>query len=191
MIWTDEQDTTLRTMRDEGRSYADIGKALGVTRNAISGRVNRLKLEARTAEYSAQMRWHGHADAKAWTPEEDDTLARLRAENMLDADIASRLGRSLRSIKGRVARLGLRPKKAYRRPAMSLPKPFTYRKGVVTEPRFFAVVEAPDSVPVGLMSRTGCCYPVTESKPHLFCNAKKERGDYCEFHRAIMYRMAA
>lgn len=198
MIWTEEQDTTLRTMRDEGRSYADIGKALGTTRNAVSGRVNRLKLPPRTGQYSAQMRWHGRVDAdgyadvcRTWTREDDGTLIRMRTEGVCDAAIAQSLGRSLSSVRGRVARLGVPPRASSIKPAQSLPKPFTYRKGKATPPKFFAVHEAPNAVPVDLIERTGCCYPVTDHKPHMFCNAETESGDYCKFHRAVMYRVAA
>ena len=143
MIWKPEDDDKLAHLRDEGLSYSEIGQHFGVSRNAISGRVNRLKLKPRTNEHSANMRWHGSG----------------------------------------------KPERKPKSKPMPL-KPFTYRKGIVTPPRFFAILDAPNAVPVPLMERTGCCYPVTEHKPHLFCNAETD-GSYCEFHRSLMYRDAA
>jgi hypothetical protein len=53
---------------------------------------------------------------------------------------------------------------------------------------FLRVVTAPESIPVPLMERTGCCYPTTPEGPHLFCNAPTSgTTDYCEFHRRVMY----
>ena len=143
MIWTQAQDDILVTMRDAGETYGVIAHKLGVTRNAISGRVNRLKLKPRDQSFSANVRWHGEGK-----PEKP-----------------------------------AKPKKA---PL----KPITWRKGVVTGPKFFAIVEAPNTVPVGIMERTGCCYPVTERGPHKFCNAETE-GTYCKFHRSVMYKEIA
>ena len=142
MIWTEADDTRLISMRDDGLTYAEIGAAVGVTRNAISGRVNRLKLVPRPQDCAGKA-------AKRWANTE-------------------------------------RPVKAK---PMTL-KPMNWRKGKPTPPKFFAVLDAPKSNPVSLIERTGCCYPVTEAKPHLFCNADAD-GDYCKFHRAIMYRVAA
>lgn len=139
MIWTEEQDTTLRTMRDDGASYDEIGSVLGVTRNAVSGRVNRLKLVPRPQDYAGKA-------AKRW--------------------------------------------QVTNRPAKAKPlhlKPMNWRKGKPTPPMFFAVHEAPKAVPVPLIDRTGCCYPVTEHGPHLFCNEATD-GSYCKFHRSVMYK---
>ena len=44
IYWTDEMDATLIRMVKEGRVHVEIGKALGVTKNAVSGRRRRLVL---------------------------------------------------------------------------------------------------------------------------------------------------
>lgn len=36
----------------------------------------------------------------------------------------------------------------------------------------------PGSTPVPLGTRTGCCWPVTDKPPHLFCNQTIESGKY-------------
>jgi GcrA cell cycle regulator len=47
MEWSDEVITQLRALWDEGHSTAEIGRRLGVTKNAIVGKAHRLDLPAR------------------------------------------------------------------------------------------------------------------------------------------------
>src|ERR1700723_4604058 len=47
MEWTDEVISQLRTLWAEGHSTAEIGRRLGVTKNAIVGKAHRLDLPAR------------------------------------------------------------------------------------------------------------------------------------------------
>ncbi len=44
----------------------------------------------------------------------------------------------------------------------------------------------PGSTPVSLESRTGCAWPTTRDKPHLFCNLPRLPGKpYCDHHHSI------
>ncbi len=47
MDWTDETILCLRALWDEGHSTAEIGRRLGVTKNAVVGKAHRLELPAR------------------------------------------------------------------------------------------------------------------------------------------------
>lgn len=47
MIWTDDQITELKQLWDRGDSAAIIGGAMGITRNAVLGKVHRLNLSSR------------------------------------------------------------------------------------------------------------------------------------------------
>ena len=47
MDWTDEAITRLRGFWDEGHSTAEIGRRLGITKNAVVGKAHRLNLAAR------------------------------------------------------------------------------------------------------------------------------------------------
>lgn len=47
MSWTDEQIIRLRELWDEGKSTGEIGKILGVSKNAVVGKAHRLVLPAR------------------------------------------------------------------------------------------------------------------------------------------------
>ena len=52
MSWTDQQIQTLRQKWGNGFSASDIAKILGVTRNAVIGKANRLKLSAQQSSTS-------------------------------------------------------------------------------------------------------------------------------------------
>lgn len=143
-----------------------------------------------------------------WTMEQLDTLRSMYAAGCTYLQIGVALNRSRGSIAGKAERLGL-PKRgpahiarvaaqnAHKRWAetprlpKSKSKPTNY--SIKSNPRerkppmFLRVVSVPDSKPVPLMDRTGCCYPTTGEKPHLFCNEPTAKGDYCEFHFRIMY----
>ena len=47
MDWNDEAIARLRALWDEGHSTAEIGRRMGVTKNAIVGKAHRLELPAR------------------------------------------------------------------------------------------------------------------------------------------------
>ena len=47
MDWTDDTIARLRTFWDEGHSTAEIGRRLGITKNAVVGKAHRLNLSAR------------------------------------------------------------------------------------------------------------------------------------------------
>lgn len=46
-LWKPEEDAKLRALRDEGKSYAEIGRAIGRTKNATISRAKLLKLPPR------------------------------------------------------------------------------------------------------------------------------------------------
>ena len=47
MEWTEELITHLRALWDEGRSTAEIGRVIGMSKNAVVGKAHRLNLTAR------------------------------------------------------------------------------------------------------------------------------------------------
>jgi len=60
--WTEERTETLRTLRSDGHSAREISRALGITRNAVMGKIHRLGLSA------ADPRFRQPAPAKARIP---------------------------------------------------------------------------------------------------------------------------
>jgi hypothetical protein len=49
MSWTDEKEAELRRLHAEGKSYSEIGAAIGVSRNAAIGKAKRLGLAGRNS----------------------------------------------------------------------------------------------------------------------------------------------
>lgn len=128
----------------------------------------------------------------SWTMEQLDTLRKMWAEGRTAREIGAVLKRNRNSILGKAHRLGL-PKhdgaNTPRKPDVRVGRVRTFpkQKHKRLPPMHLQIVTAPDTVPVPLNDRTGCCYPTTAEGPHLFCNAPKSTGDYCEFHYQLMY----
>lgn len=129
-----------------------------------------------------------------WTPADLDTLRKMWTAGASAREIAYALGRSRNSVLGKIHRLNLETRTNLRRKpeaprigrVRSFPPQKHERKPPML-PMLQRVVVVPDAVPVPLLERTGCCYPVTTTSPHLFCNAQTEGRDYCETHYRIMY----
>lgn len=139
-----------------------------------------------------------------WTMEQIDTVRRMWADGATLSQIGAAVNRSRSAVAGKVDRLELPKKTAAAIAALNAhnaakrwegrphkpSKPFTFKKAHPKErkpPMFLRVVSVPDSKPVPLGERTGCCYPTTGEKPHLFCNEPLAHGDYCETHYWVMY----
>lgn len=145
----------------------------------------------------------------AFTPDEDETLYKLFADGKSFSEIGKAMGRTKNSVisRSRKLKLGSRgdlhtqrmaSRSAKMRKYNAAPKPkqkhFSLKRTTPRErkpPMFLRVVTAPDSKPVPLVDRTGCCYPTTPHGPHLFCNEPTQGRDYCEFHHSVMYKRRA
>jgi hypothetical protein len=53
-LWSSEKTDTLRSLYADGKSYGAIAEILGVPRNAVAGKVSRLKLDKRNYTPSVQ-----------------------------------------------------------------------------------------------------------------------------------------
>lgn len=140
-----------------------------------------------------------------WTPAEDAQLRALYDEGKSFTEMGKALKRTKNSCISRSRRLkfpprgdlhisrmakrsvGMRKRNGAHKPLRII----THRKTERRPPMYLRVVSAPESRPVPLMERTGCCYPTTDEGPHLFCNVPTNGTDYCEFHRRLMYRARA
>jgi GcrA cell cycle regulator len=75
--WTDQKIHRLRVLWDEDMSIAEIGRQLGITKNAVAGKVNRLGFPKRASPLGVRK-----ADAK---PPQPPPLARPGGANPLPA----------------------------------------------------------------------------------------------------------
>ncbi len=127
-----------------------------------------------------------------WTMEQLDTLRSMWAEGRTAREIGAVLKRTRNSILGKAHRLGLPKHQGANTPRkpdtrVGRVRTFPKQRNKRLPPMHFKVIAVPDTVSVTLNERTGCCYPTTNESPHLFCNAPKSTGDYCEFHYQLMY----
>lgn len=103
--WTDERAEQLRQFWLAGLSAGKIARKLGLTRNAVIGKSQRLKLQPRCE------RWKG---SRPWTEDEE---AQLRAHWKTRQDVmalAKRLHRTLGACISYAHVLGLAPKPSAR-----------------------------------------------------------------------------
>jgi hypothetical protein len=71
MNWTEDRVATLVRMAAEGKSFGEVGEALGCTRNCVAGKANRLGVTFSSPAGGTSPR-HAEACRKSWaqmTPE--------------------------------------------------------------------------------------------------------------------------
>jgi IS30 family transposase len=112
---TDAQLNTIVTMRENGATYEEIGKAVSRSADAIHWHCMKLGAD------SPRSRWRswdtvqgpmvvrrGNHVVRRFTPEEDEKLLRLEAQGLPVIEIARQLGRRHNSITGRLMALARR-----------------------------------------------------------------------------------
>ena len=180
MEWSDEIIGQLRALWAEGHSTAEIGRRLGVTKNAIVGKAHRLDLPARP---SPIRRDPDAAPVRRATVRrvEGPTLPPLPS-SVVDADPGMPV------FAQEVAPVPPRPPVIARaimaappapRPMVQVPRPVA-----VAPPR--PLVAAPR--PYGRV--VTCCWPIGEpgTREFHFCDVPSEPGrPYCEEHVKIAY----
>lgn len=172
MEWSDEIISHLRALWAEGHSTAEIGRRLGVTKNAIVGKAHRLDLPARP---SPIRRDPDAAPTRRATVRrvEGPTLPPLPSavadggsnfSTFVRAPVAPRVPAVARPAAPPVQRAAPRPVIAQSRPVAVAPRPYGR---VVT-----------------------CCWPIGEpgTREFRFCDVPSEPGrPYCEDHVKVAY----
>jgi GcrA cell cycle regulator len=101
--WTQDLDAQLRALwaQDDPRlSTNEIGRRMGLTKNAVVGRAHRLKLPSRPSPING--------DGRPWTAAEEADLRQLRAAGWQVQDIAARLDRNFDTVRNRLWQLRIR-----------------------------------------------------------------------------------
>jgi GcrA cell cycle regulator len=182
MEWSDEVIIQLRALWDEGHSTAEIGRRLGVTKNAIVGKAHRLDLPARPSPIRRD------PDAvpvrrAAVRRVEGPTLPPLPSA-VADADSGLPVF-AQGAARAAVAPMPARPP-VMARPIVAPPRP------VVHAPRPIAAAP-PRSVPAAPRPYgrvVTCCWPIGEpgTREFHFCDVPSEPGrPYCEEHVKVAY----
>jgi GcrA cell cycle regulator len=175
MEWTDEVIGQLRALWAEGHSTAEIGRRLGVTKNAIVGKAHRLDLSARPSPIRRD-------------PEAEPVHRALARR--VEGPTLPPLPSAVVDNEASFATFAVAP----RPPVMARPI-------VVAPPTPRPVVQAPRPMvpplqrPVALAPRpygriVTCCWPIGEpgTREFRFCDVPSEPGrPYCEDHVKVAY----
>jgi GcrA cell cycle regulator len=183
MEWSDEVITLLRGLWAEGLSTAEIGRRLGVTKNAIVGKAHRLDLPARpspirrdpdavTVRRGTVRRHEGPTLPPLPSTCVEAEQAEADCEPPPPVPVAPPVAARPPSV--------VRTVMAAPRPVMASPA----RPPVVAQPRPMAPAPRPYARVVT------CCWPLGEpgTKEFRFCDAPSEPGrPYCEDHVKLAY----
>lgn len=165
MEWDGETINRLRALWTEGLSTAEIGRRMGVTKNAVVGKAHRLNLSARPSPIRRAVPPDGEPRAAAVRRVTGPTLPPLVEARPLPAPpVVS------------VAPVEARP---------------PVRVAPASEPRPDAVRPvAVRSVPFRSNRTSSCCWPIGEpgTKSFRFCSGDAAAGKpYCQEHVALAY----
>jgi len=202
MEWSDETISQLRALWTEGHSTAEIGRRLGVTKNAIVGKAHRLDLAARPSPIrrdpdAAQVR------RAAVRRVEGPTLPPL-ASAVAEADTGLPVF-AQGATHGVAPSIPPRPPVPARPPVLApilapILAPVLARPIVAPPPAPRPVIQAPRPAvapprPVAVAPRpygriVTCCWPIGEpgTREFHFCDVPSEPGrPYCEDHVKVAY----
>ena len=194
MDWTDAVILSLRALWDEGLSTAEIGRRLGVTKNAVVGKAHRLVLPARpspirrgAATVATARRATGPTLPSMELPEAAPPLAERQAERVVPVAVVQS-----------VADAAVRPQETPVVQAASV-RIVAVREAVEDEEvaeapvHPVAVRSVPSLRPVASPRRlrvVACCWPIGEpgTRSFRFCDADSMAGKpYCDSHAQLAY----
>lgn len=174
MVWDEETISHLRALWTQGLSTAEIGRRLGVSKNAIVGKAHRLELDARPSPIR-----HAVAKTQMERPSPYPRMAGPTLPPLASAELQSASSSLLAAGPTREPRFGeVRPARSA---AIAALMP--------------AVTPAPRVVlpPVTIQARRtapSCCWPIGEpgTKTFRFCEDVSIPGKpYCDEHARLAY----
>ena len=168
MVWDDETIGQLRTLWTQGHSTAEIGRRLGVSKNAVVGKAHRLDLDARPSPI--------RRDVAKPAPERPSLFPRMAGPTL--PPLASAVVQSAAPPPSNIQALRSAP--------VIGPRPMTTTPVVSPAPRPImpsAPIQARRSAP-------SCCWPIGEpgTKTFRFCDDTSVAGKpYCDEHAKLAY----
>lgn len=171
MNWTDERVELLRKLWAEGLSASQIAAQMGgVSRNAVIGKVHRLKLSGRGKQASSQPRTKKAVATSSSvratsTPRQSHSGHRVSSHTHAVGATALKADYEVRAVSATVLEFA---------PALVAP-----------EPRKIKLVE---------LSERTCKWPIGDplSQEFAFCGHESgDAGPYCQFHSKLAYQPAS
>ena len=188
MEWSEEVITQLRALWADGLSTAEIGRRLGVTKNAIVGKAHRLDLAARPSPIRRDPDAEP-ARRAAVRRVEGPTLPPLPSAGPGTHGVSPSVTRAETPAASRPAAHTPEP-----RPAVPVARPIAppQPRPVMAPPRpVIAPPPRPVQAPIRPSGRiVTCCWPLGEpgTRDFRFCDAASEPGrPYCEEHVKVAY----
>jgi GcrA cell cycle regulator len=165
MEWNDETIARLRTLWNEGLSTAEIGRRMGVSKNAVVGKAHRLGLPARPSPI--------RRDAGGTAPPRPAAPRRVVGPTLPPLSAALPVSEDVRPVVAKVV------------PAEPLPV-----TNVVAASAAPAAAPAVRVVPRHSPRLSACCWPIGEpgTKSFRFCDDEAVQGKpYCAEHAQLAY----
>lgn len=181
-VWSADLKTYALSLRGQGETAAKIGSIIGKSRKAIESYFVRLD---RAEGIPAKPRLKNVRTY--WNEERVATLKALLAAGMSRSQAAAEMGSTKNAVTSIIDRLRQQGEVIKCRPPSIQVTQRRRPSGIRTAPRPPQVINHPPMTPVSLFERTGCCFPVNDGGPFLFCNNGVHfPTSYCEFHGNLM-----
>ncbi len=175
MVWDEETIRLLRDLWAQGHSTAEIGRRLGVSKNAIVGKAHRLELDARPSPIRRDVVKPASERPPPCLRAAGPTLPPLPSANVQSANV--------QAFSTTPAPSNLRP---FRTAATLNPRPVSPAPAAPLAPR-------PVMPSAQFQSRRpapSCCWPIGEpgTKSFRFCDDLSVHGKpYCDEHAKLAY----
>ena len=200
MVWDEEAIRLLKALWTQGLSTAEIGRRLGVSKNAIVGKAHRLELEARPSPIRRDPPKPLDDHAAPYPRVAGPTLPPLPSAGIQPVTAATPNIQIVRAPASIVTRPSADapavlqaavPQAAVPRqttPQGAMPRPAASRPAV---PRPIVPRQAIPQVPIATRrSAPSCCWPIGDpgTKAFRFCDETSAAGKpYCEEHAKLAY----
>ncbi|HEX2939463.1 MAG TPA: GcrA family cell cycle regulator [Rhodopila sp.] len=180
MVWDEETIRLLRALWAEGLSTAEIGRRLGVSKNAIVGKAHRLDLDARPSHIRRETLRTVSADGPVPALSAGATLPPLPSHSAPSAPVQAATGSEPSQTV---------PSAVPSAPAAPVASPAPARLVTPVAAPIARLVPHPAPAPIR-RSNVACCWPIGEpgTKGFRFCDESSVPGKpYCEEHVKLAY----
>lgn len=173
MNWDDATIEQLKALWAQGHSATDIGHRMGgVSKDAIIGKVHRLKLPARRSPITNRV--------APWTDQDREQASQMREAGMSWTEMAERLGVSRSLVIARMRAAPARQQLEISGKRLSGPR------GVFRGTTLPSAPMPVTPLPIGPVAE--CAYLLNDRRPWVACGARTVPGkSYCLPHQLICY----
>jgi GcrA cell cycle regulator len=168
MVWDEQTIHDLKDFWGQGLSTAEIGRRLGVTKNAIVGKAHRLELNARPSPIRRDVVKPAADRPVPCSRMAGPTLPPLASAGVLPFVASASIGQPLRP-----------PPMVAPRPVAPIPQPTAAPRQIIPSTSYQTRRSAPS-----------CCWPIGEpgTKTFRFCDDMSLPGKpYCDDHAKLAY----